>query len=30
MLDREASLFAGERIWLGRDSQRQALFAGSG
>ena len=29
-LDREASLFAGERIWLGRDFQRQALFAGSG
>jgi hypothetical protein len=28
--DREAGLFAGERIWLGGDSQRQALFAGSG
>jgi predicted ester cyclase len=28
--DREAGLFAGERIWLAGDSQRQALFAGSG
>jgi len=28
--DRETGLFAGERIWLAGDSQRQALFAGSG
>jgi hypothetical protein len=28
--DREAGLFAGERIWLVGDPQRQALFAGSG